>query len=125
MFKPVSFTNEQLQRLRDAAQKKGSMLTDSERDAALGVVRRTAPYSIPIADLLAVPHNVAVMEHAMNDGRGPGQGSLYRTYAALPAETAPPIKIRRDSDVPLCVDGGHRLAAAKLRGDTEVKVIEV
>jgi hypothetical protein len=61
----------------------------------------------------------------MNDGRGPGQGSLYQKYAALPAETAPPIKIRSDSDVPLCVDGGHRLAAAKLRGDTEVKVIEV
>ncbi len=42
---------------------------------------------------------------------------LVEKYATMPAETQPPIRVKRNLRI---VDGYHRLAAAKKRGDVDV-----
>jgi len=47
MFRPQPLSNEDLQKLRDAAQKKGSALTDEERAVITGAIPVTTRSGVP------------------------------------------------------------------------------
>jgi len=68
-------------------------------------------FKLPLELLLLA--NVRYLRHA------PAERDFDKVerYAAMSAETAPAIRVRKDSTV---ADGMHRLMAAKIRGDKEV-----
>lgn len=70
-------------------------------------------------DLLSLPANVKRADEAMNHDRG-----IVAMYAAMPVETMPPIKIRKVPGGHWVTDGGHRLAAVRMRGDEYISTLE-
>jgi hypothetical protein len=46
-------------------------------------------------------------------------------YAAMPSRTAPPLLVRKTGTGYQLVEGGHRLAAAKARGDAYVPIADM
>lgn len=72
-----------------------------------------------VKDLLAVQFNADRADAAwVNDS------DLVRIYAAM-TTAPPPIKVRAVGDNYEVGDGGHRLAAARLRGDEWIPTIEL
>jgi len=72
-----------------------------------------------VADLLAIQFNADRADAAWGN-----DCDLVRMYAAM-TTTPPPIKIRAVGDHYEVADGGHRLAAARLRGDEWIPTIEL
>ncbi len=71
-----------------------------------------------VADLLSIPFNV----DRKNDALG-RDATLVRCYAAM-TTPFPPIKIRKVLGGFIVQDGGHRLAAAQMRGDEFIPTVE-
>ena len=73
---------------------------------------------VRVADLLLSPLNVERMKDALGH-----DATLVKRYAAMTTQM-PPIKIRKVPGGYWVLDGGHRLAAANMRGDIWIPTVE-
>ena len=71
-----------------------------------------------VKDLLAIQFNVDRADAAMGH-----DANIVRRYAAM-TTPFPPIKVRAAGNNYEVCDGGHRLAAARLRGDEWIPTVE-
>lgn len=68
-------------------------------------------FTVKLVDLLAANHPGCITTVEIRDR------ALVEHYAAMPAATAPPVRVKRNLRI---ADGWHRVAAAKKRGDVDV-----
>lgn len=112
-----SMTPAILAALQSAAIAKGSPLTDAERAGIYARFTSTPPAAPAVATFT---HTVAEMLAANAqwlDYVAAHDAAIVNLYAAQPAATAPPIRVRKNLKI---ADGYHRLLAAKQRGDTTI-----
>lgn len=114
----ISMTQDVLNALAAAARTKGSPLNSAESEAVYATfpedvpVKATVPtFIVPLATLLDPQvGNAGFLNHVETK-----DAELVAIYAAQPITE--PIRVRKNLRV---VDGFHRLAAAKARGDATV-----
>jgi hypothetical protein len=117
----IQMTQDVLDALRDAAQAKGSPLNDAERSAVLAtfpeavtVKATVTTFWVPLATLLDPQiGNAGFLNHVETK-----DGDMVADLATRPI--VEPIRVKKSLRV---VDGFHRLAAAKARGDESVLCI--